>query len=66
MCKYSERTNCNEKIVYKWLEKNKLTEETATKATKAIDDVFIDYCLYTNNAEKFIKSLEELEVQNES
>ena len=57
---YNYTANLYEKKIHEWLEKNKLTEETAEDIDKNMDDTFIDCCIMGYNPEGFIKTLEEL------
>lgn len=57
---FNKKANFSEKEIVKWMEKNKLTEETASTPERIMDDTFIDYCQMTNNPEKFIETLERL------
>lgn len=58
--KLNEQANFREKEIIEWMQKNKITEETAADATRNMDDSFIDCCQITNNAEIFIKLIEGL------
>lgn len=58
--KYSYKANICEKEIHEWLEKNKLTEETAEDVNKNMDDRFIDCCIMGYNPQGFIEILEEL------
>lgn len=54
----------NENIVRNWLDKNKLSDETYEQLENNMTDSFIDCCTYINdNAEEFIKQLEELKME---
>lgn len=57
---YNNRANKNEKIVRKWLNKNKLSEETCEYIQCDMIDSFIDSCIYQNKLESSIKQLESL------
>lgn len=57
---FENKANMNERIVYRWLEQMKLTQETCTDIGRDMDDAFIDYCKMTNNPEEFIEVIENL------
>lgn len=59
--KYNAKAAQEEKIIYKWLEQHRLTEETAIDVLRNMDDSFIDCCQTEYNPESFIRTLEELE-----
>ncbi len=54
------KAKMNEKIVIKWMETMKLTEDTCTDILRNMDDAFIDYCKMTNNPDEFIEVIENL------
>lgn len=56
----NNKANFNEKIIVRWLEEHKLTEETCTDINRSMTDSFIDYCQMTYAPDKFIKVLENL------
>lgn len=57
---FGNKANMNERIIYRWLEQMKLTEETCTDINRNMEDAFIDYCKMTNNSEEFIEVVENL------
>lgn len=57
---YYTKANFQEKEIREWLEKNKLTEDTAEDINENMDDTFIDCCILSNNPQRFIERLEEL------
>ena len=59
---YNEKSNIEERKIYKWLTKNKLTEDTCgDNLLHSMDDPFIDWCQLSNFPERFIEKLENLE-----
>lgn len=54
------RAKINERIIMRWLEEHKLTEDTCTDINKDMTDAFIDYCKMSYNPEEFIEVLENL------
>lgn len=50
----------NERIIIRWLEDMKLTEDTCTSIERDMTDAFIDYCKMSYNPDEFIKVLENL------
>lgn len=54
------KANFYERIIMKWLEDMKLTEETANNPTRNMEDSFIDCCKLGYAPEYFIEILEEL------
>lgn len=58
--KYNEKANSEERIIYKWLEKNKLTEDTCDCPIHSMEDYFIDCCQLTNRPSEFISNLEDI------
>lgn len=60
-CAEAENTaKLNERIIMRWLEDMKLTEDTCTDIEKDMTDTFIDYCKMTCNPDEFIEVLENL------
>ncbi len=57
---FENKANMNERIIYRWLEQMKLTEETCSDISRNMEDAFIDYCKMTNNPEEFIEVIENL------
>lgn len=57
---YNNKANHYENIIYKWLQKNKLTEETASHVTRNMNDSLIDLCKLGCNPYGFIEILENL------
>ncbi len=57
---FENKAKMNERIIYRWLEQIKLTEETCTDTNRNMEDAFIDYCKMTNNPEEFIEVIENL------
>lgn len=58
---FNEQAKIREKEIIKWMERMKITEETATDVTRNMDDSFIDCCQITNNPEEFIEIVENLD-----
>lgn len=58
----NEQARFLEREVIAWMQKNKIIEETAIDVTRDMNDLFIDWCQMTNNADAFIKVIEGLEV----
>ncbi len=54
------KAKMNERIIYRWLEKMKLTEETCSDINRDMEDAFIDYCKMTNSPDEFIEVIENL------
>lgn len=60
---YAETENkatLNERIIMRWLEDMKLTEDTCTNIERDMTDAFIDYCKMSFNPDEFIEILENL------
>ena len=57
---FENKANMNERIIYRWLEQMKLTEETCINVDRNMDDAFIDYCKMSNNPDEFIEVIENL------
>ena len=55
------RAKVNERIIMRWVEDKRLTEETASDPTRDMIDTFIDYCKMSFNPDEFIEILENLE-----
>lgn len=54
------KANMNERIIYRWLEQMKLTEETCSDVNRDMVDAFIDYCKMSCNPDEFIEVIENL------
>ena len=54
------KAKINERVIMRWLEEMRLTEETASDITRDMTDSFIDYCQMTCNPDEFIEVLENL------
>lgn len=54
------KANFYERIIIKWLEDMKLTEDTCTDIEKDMTDAFIDYCKMSYAPDEFIEALENL------
>lgn len=54
------KANFYERIIIKWLEDMKLTEDTCTDIEKDMTDTFIDYCKMSYAPDEFIEVLENL------
>ena len=54
------KAKMNERIIIRWLEEHKLTEDTCTDTNKDMTDAFIDYCKMSYNPDEFIEVLENL------
>lgn len=54
------KAKMNERIIMRWLEDMKLTEETASHPTRDMTDNFIGYCQMSCNPDEFIEVLENL------
>lgn len=59
------KANFYERIIIKWLEDMKLTEDTCTDIEKDMTDAFIDYCKMSYAPDEFIEVLENLGGENE-
>lgn len=57
----SNKERFNERIIIRWLEEMKLTEETASDPTRDMTDSFIDCCKMSCNPDEFIEILENLD-----
>lgn len=57
------KAKIQERIIMRWLEDMKLTEETASDPTRDMVDSFIDYCKMSYNPDEFIEVLENLDRQ---
>ena len=55
------KAKMNERIIYRWLEQMKLTEETCSDVNRNMDDAFIDYCKMSCNPDEFIEVIENLQ-----
>lgn len=59
------KANFYERIIIKWLEDMKLTEDTCTDIEKDMTDAFIDYCKMSYAPDEFIEVLENLGGEND-
>lgn len=57
---FENKANMNERIIIRWLEQMKLTEETCTDINRDMTNAFIDYCKMSNSPEEFIEVIENL------
>lgn len=55
------KAKINERIIMRWLEDMKLTEETASHPTRDMTDSFIDCCKMSYNPDEFIEILENID-----
>ena len=56
----NNKAKFNERTIIRWLEENKLTEDTCTDINRDMTDAFIDYCQMTYAQDEFIEVLENL------
>lgn len=54
------KAKMNERIIMRWLEDMKLTEDTCISIERDMTDAFIDYCQMTYAPDEFIEVLENL------
>lgn len=59
------KAKINERIIMRWLEDMKLTEDTCTDIEKDMTDTFIDYCKMSYAPDEFIEVLENLGGEDE-